>query len=93
MYANIVSKGIYVDTFLKGIETKEYKKNGEFKIDSNLVTKKIAINFDNVNFRYQSSDETIFQDLNIFPPKYYEFYVHSDLTHLDLILTIDLLRT
>ena len=65
MYANIVSKGIYVDTFLKGIETKEYQKNGEFKIDSNLVTKKIAINFDNVNFRYQSSDETIFQDLNV----------------------------
>mgnify|MGYP001190884931 FL=1 len=65
MYANIVSKGIYVDTYLNGVKNKGFEKNGEFTINSKLNEKKLAISMTNVDFRYKSSEESIFEKLNI----------------------------
>ncbi len=65
MYANLLSQGIYVNSYLQGLKSVDSEKLGtvEFIEPDNSPENSVVLK--NITFRYDGSEENIFEDMDV----------------------------
>lgn len=65
MYANLLSQGIYVNSYLEGLKSVELKKFGTVEFIESDDSCENSVVLKNITFKYDGSEESIFENMNI----------------------------
>tara|TARA_B100001250_G_scaffold315584_1_gene277883 strand:- start:4968 stop:6587 length:1620 start_codon:yes stop_codon:yes gene_type:complete len=65
MYGNLVSQGVFVNSFLKDLNSVDEEKLGTVQILPLEDTEENIVSLKNITFRYDGNDENIFKDMDI----------------------------